>query len=293
MSGSRRRRRHDSDADEDDGDGEGFDSRSRPMAGDSISCSNRDLDDLADSVTITRVPFTTHAWIHAPSQPPPIQNLRVDDSGEDGEGEEDDGIDLFDDEMDDEERSRLIQQRRERQLERERLQETEEQRQRKEKEHQDVTKALALLATGEEMTQNNGITSSDTFCYLCYSAGLVDNPYRTAILTAVSYAAKMDERCAFEMIRRFYEFHLRDAIGHAWNTTTIRDHFYIHDPNSALILTNNIRCLVQYCQAFEQTASRVDDSNRPLPPDSTHVADHLKVMKMLEASMTRRDKQLR
>lgn len=249
----------------------------------SMSMSNQDIDDAAESVTIKRLPLPASAWAFSkppvPS-PPETEGETADDSETDDF--EDDSIDISDEDRFERQlarESRIAEKKR-------KLEETAA----KESDRARRIAALAERATGEFMDINDGISGTQTFCYLCYTAAQEDNPYRNEIKETLRRVGNMDERCAFTMIAKFYAFHLESLIGHQWTAASIREHAYYHDPDTRILITDNIRSMVAYSEMIKKRAYRVDESGEEMDPDTKQMMGHMMIMKSLEFSLAKRDK---
>lgn len=133
------------------------------------------------------------------------------------------------------------------------------------------------------------------YCYFChvYSGPEEKNEFRDRMTEMIkSLCTRMDLRALCQYVARYHrnEVQAYDEEDKECSAATIYRHFTDHEIVPQLLTADFLRTTKRYHHLYKQTAVRKDTQGKPLPPDSEHVKNHLKVMQLASALCTRLSK---
>jgi hypothetical protein len=122
------------------------------------------------------------------------------------------------------------------------------------------------------------------FCYMC------DGPRVSTSLYAMGINAIIDEiggkvslQALCRTIHRHYHANVQPVVKKRWYLKSVLEHVTRHCATPGVIKSNNLRLLLDYQRTLCRFTRRIDrDTQEELPPDSSTLHMHLRVMKAME-----------
>ena len=129
--------------------------------------------------------------------------------------------------------------------------------------YQSIAMEISEIKERENADQGLADGPYEEYCYMCASwtaqsnesAG--GNPMRAAIQNLIDRAADFRLERVVNLIARYYRKHVQPRVGKHWSINAIRDHITQHCLDPKIILTENIRGVQCFIDAYTANAEQL------------------------------------